>query len=281
MHLRTSFALRHTVAHRPARASAPVKWTSWQQRAQRHTHSGGQTRGGWKARNVLFGALGVSAASCCAVAVVAAVDREQMAAAATDLRAPQLPLHYDPAAFADHWDKHVCVQLARVGAIGTRVLPFLVRSVWLYYGPQASLRDATESDTVSASWGAELREMLVELGPTFIKFGQMLSIRPDLLPAAVLLELQRLCDAVPAFPTTLAIDLIEKELGSGAAERLFEGLDRNTEPIAAASLGQVYCVRLREKGKKPGEGALIALKVQRPDMVAAVSLGMQAVRIHV
>ena len=123
--------------------------------------------------------------------------------------------------------------------------------------------------------------MLVELGPTFIKFGQMLSIRPDLLPAAVLLELQRLCDAVPAFPTTLAIDLIEKELGSGAAERLFEGLDRNTEPIAAASLGQVYCVRLREKGKKPGEGALIALKVQRPDMVAAVSLGMQAVRIHV
>lgn len=280
LHIRASIALRYSAAQRPARASTPVGWwKAFQQNAQRHyTHTHGK-RGAWKARNVLFGALGVSAVSSSGVAVVAALDREKMATtAATDLRAPQLPLHYDPAAFADHWDKHVCVQLARIAAIGAHVLPFLVRSAWLYYGPHADLRDAAESELLSASWGAELREMLVELGPTFIKFGQMLSIRPDLLPAAVLLELQKLCDAVPAFPTTLAIDLIEKELGSGAVERLYEGLDRNTEPVAAASLGQVYCVRLREHGKKEGTGALVALKVQRPDMVAAVSLDLHLLR---
>ena len=62
-------------------------------------------------------------------------------------------------------------------------------------------------------YAIQLREALTQLGPSFIKFGQALSIRPDLMPTPFLFELQKLCDAVPSFPTRDAISVIEKELG--------------------------------------------------------------------
>lgn len=143
---------------------------------------------------------------------------------------------------------------------------------WVYTSHKGS-----ESDDAVARLGVDLRLLLVDLGPTFIKFGQMLSIRPDLLPASVLKELQKLCDAVPAFPTAEAIAVIESEFGRGAAARMFHGLDASTEPIAAASLGQVYRVHLRD-GRKQGRGTQVAVKVQRPDMVSAVSLDLLLLR---
>ena len=54
-------------------------------------------------------------------------------------------------------------------------------------------------------YAVELRELLTRLGPSFIKFGQAVSIRPDLLPSSFLFELQKLCDAVPSFPTQVMI----------------------------------------------------------------------------
>ena len=186
---------------------------------------------------------------------------------------PELPLVYNPAAFATYWDQHVCVQLSRVGTIASRVVPFIFRSAWVYANHQPLSDDGGSDDTV-ARLGADLRLLLVDLGPTFIKFGQMLSIRPDLLPASILKELQKLCDAVPAFPTAEAIAVIESEFGRGAVARMFDGLDASTEPIAAASLGQVYCVNLRDQGN----GTQVAVKVQRPDMVAAVSLDLLLLR---
>ena len=72
-------------------------------------------------------------------------------------------------------------------------------------------------------YAVELREMLTKLGPSFIKFGQAMSIRPDLLPSSFLFELQKLCDAVPSFPTHDAIGVIESELGIGVNE-VFEGI---------------------------------------------------------
>ena len=59
----------------------------------------------------------------------------------------------------------------------------------------------------------KLREVLTELGPCFVKLGQALSIRPDVLPSTFLDELQKLCDSMPSFPTPDAIAVIEKELG--------------------------------------------------------------------
>ena len=122
-----------------------------------------------------------------------------------------------------------------------------------------------------AARAAELRLILTELGPTFIKFGQMLSIRPDVIPPAAVYELQKLCDAVPGYPTPAALRLMEHELGA-PVRTLFEGIDESSEPIAAASLGQVYRCRLRSTGEE------VALKVQRPDMIRAVTLDLYLLR---
>lgn len=103
--------------------------------------------------------------------------------------------------------------------------------------------------------GEHIREMLQELGPTFVKFGQLLSTRPDLLPPDIIVELRRLQDDVPSFPVELAWRTIEDELGL-TVEQLF--LEFEDEPIAAASIGQVHRAVLPN-------GERVIVKVQRPD----------------
>ena len=82
---------------------------------------------------------------------------------------------------------------------------------------------------------SELRSALTRLGPAFVKLGQLLSTRPDLLPAPYLTELSRLQDALPGFPDDAAFKLIEAELGAPLAS-LYASI--TPRPIAAASLGQ-------------------------------------------
>ncbi len=107
---------------------------------------------------------------------------------------------------------------------------------------------------------ARLREALVELGPTFVKFGQALSTRPDLLSADVVAELSKLQDTVPPFPGEQAIALIEQTFGQ-PIDRLFKSFDR--EPFAAASLGQVHAAVLPD-------GSDVVVKVQRPDIAGRI-----------
>merc|ERR1719433_1343057 len=90
--------------------------------------------------------------------------------------------------------------------------------------------------------------------------GEILSEVVPYLSKLFIFELQKLCDAVPSFPTKEAIEVIESELGCNVGD-VFLGLEGDIPPIAAASLGQVYKVRLAQ-----GEGRLVAAKVQRPDM---------------
>jgi predicted unusual protein kinase regulating ubiquinone biosynthesis (AarF/ABC1/UbiB family) len=119
-----------------------------------------------------------------------------------------------------------------------------------------------------ARQGAWLRENLIKLGPTFIKIGQALGTRADLLPLAYVKELSTLQDKVPPFPTAEAFARIESELGRAVSEAYAE---IDTEPIAAASLGQVYRARLHT-------GEEVAVKVQRPALRETVGFDIALLR---
>jgi ubiquinone biosynthesis protein len=103
-------------------------------------------------------------------------------------------------------------------------------------------------------YGVRIRLALEDLGPIFIKFGQILSTRRDLLPDDVAVELAKLQDQVPPFPGKSARQLIEKALG-GSIENHF--LEFNEEPLASASIAQVHTAKLKD-------GTDVVLKVVRP-----------------
>jgi predicted unusual protein kinase regulating ubiquinone biosynthesis (AarF/ABC1/UbiB family) len=106
-----------------------------------------------------------------------------------------------------------------------------------------------------------LRQSLIGLGPTFIKIGQALGTRADLLPLAYVQELSTLQDQVPEFSTAEAFARIESELGKSLQECYAE---IDSTPVASASLGQVYRARL-------ASGEEVAVKVQRPDLERIIS----------
>ncbi len=121
--------------------------------------------------------------------------------------------------------------------------------------------------------GRHLREMFDELGPTFVKFGQLLSTRPDIVPPDIVVELQKLQDEVTPFPFEEVERVIERELGL-SVEQAFLEFDR--VPTAAASIGQVHHAVLPN-------GDRVAVKVQRPNaprqIEADLALMYQAARL--
>lgn len=116
--------------------------------------------------------------------------------------------------------------------------------------------------------GAKLREKLVTLGPAFIKIGQTLATRADILPVEYIQELAQLQDQVPAFPTEQARAIIEEELRA-RIEDIFNEFDN--KPVAAASLGQVYRATLRT-------GQIVAVKVQRPNIAELIESDILVLR---
>ena len=137
--------------------------------------------------------------------------------------------------------------------------------------PRWGTRD--EVDGQPSQRGQHLREMLDELGPTFVKFGQLLSTRPDVLPPDIITELRGLQDDVRPFPIADVEKVIEEDLGLTIGQLFAEF---NEKPIAAASIGQVHRATL-PNGKE------VAVKVQRPgaprQIEADVALLYQAARI--
>ena len=140
--------------------------------------------------------------------------------------------------------------------------------------PRCPGRRRSLGSTASASHrGQHLREMLDELGPTFVKFGQLLSTRPDIVPPDIIVELRKLQDDVTPVPFAQVEQVVQAELGL-PIERLF--LEFSERPIAAASIGQVHDAMLPN-------GRRVAVKVQRPNaprqIEADLALLYQAARI--
>src|SRR5437588_9616997 len=130
-----------------------------------------------------------------------------------------------------------------------------------------------QADGGRSQRGQHLREMLDELGPTFVKFGQLLSTRPDIVPPDIIIELRALQDDVRPFPFEQVEQVVETELGL-SLERAF--LEFEPSPIAPPAIGQVHRATLPN-------GRRVAVKVQRPgaprQIDADLALLYQAARI--
>jgi len=152
--------------------------------------------------------------------------------------------------------------------LAPRYLPRLAATVGLFtryglgdFADRSGLRALVEEETSSSNGSSPekaraFRKRLVELGPAYIKLGQVLSTRPDLLPESYVHELEKLQDDVPAISYEEVETVVEAQLG-GRMSKLFESFER--EPIGTASLGQVHAAVLRG-------GRDVVVKVQRPNI---------------
>ncbi|WP_317134243.1 AarF/ABC1/UbiB kinase family protein [Leptolyngbya sp. O-77] len=167
---------------------------------------------------------------------------------------------YDPEAIAQHYRARPWQVLWRAVSIA-----------WMFAGFLLGLQiDQWRGQTGDHHlWrAAQLRRILTRLGPTFIKVGQALSTRPDLIRKDFLDELVKLQDKLPPFPNDIAFSIIAAELERPVSE-LYQ--DISPEPVAAASLGQVYKAKLYT-------GETVAVKVQRPRLMPVITLDLYLLR---
>lgn len=167
---------------------------------------------------------------------------------------------YDPVAVAEHYRQRPLQVLNRIFAVLRPTLTFVLGLWW-----DSRRGIVVKNDRRRA---IQLRELLTKLGPAYIKIGQALSTRPDLVPPVYLEEFTRLQDQLPAFPNEIAYQFIEEELGQPPKEIYTE---LSAQPIAAASLGQVYKGRLKT-------GEEVAVKVQRPDLRERITIDLYILR---
>jgi len=218
----------------------------------------------------------VSAAAVATAAVNAAVSMKSLTAPSVDksyialdktdkeIDEEGLPLVYDKDLIEQFWKKERGALNQRWSYFVGKAVPFLTRLVTLFI----SEGEINERHIPGLSRQARLD--LQDLGPTFIKAGQMMSVRPDVLPQATLDELTKLQDGVVPFDTEVAVKQIEKELG-GPLGQFFTSISE--EPVAAASLAQVYLATLND-----GKDTKVAVKVQRPSVLSTVSKDLYVLR---
>ncbi len=186
-----------------------------------------------------------------------------------------------------NFDEVTAAQTSRDGKTGTRydrdaiarycrARPWLVlwratKIFWLFGNFVLHLlidRWTNQTERNQLKRAKEIRKILTSLGPTFIKVGQALSTRPDLIRKDFLAELIKLQDQLPPFDNTKALAIIEKQLGRPVTA-IYRQISRN--PVAAASLGQVYKGMLNT-------GESVAIKVQRPNLRPVISLDLYLMR---
>lgn len=145
---------------------------------------------------------------------------------------------------------------------------YMVEELGLYHLLSLPRRLVTQEAHLSLTLGERVRLVLEELGPTFVKLGQLASTRSDLLPDSIIQELVKLQDHVPPFSADSARQIVEQEMDQHIDE-IFESFD-NT-PLAAASIGQVHRAVLHG-------GQVVAVKIQRPGVLRTMSRDLEILR---
>ncbi|KAJ3691485.1 hypothetical protein LUZ61_020649 [Rhynchospora tenuis] len=184
-----------------------------------------------------------------------------------------VPETYDPQIVADYF-------LCRPHILGFRIIEILFAFLTASAKLRTSNMTMVEPDVQIAKrsmrfdsskyyMGQLLKETLLYLGPTFIKVGQSLSTRPDIIGSEICEALSDLHDKVPPFPRETAMKIIQSELGCPLDKKFSYISD---QPVAAASFGQVY------KGCTT-DGKIVAIKVQRPDVLRSVVRDMYILRL--
>ena len=176
-----------------------------------------------------------------------------------------LPFDYDPAALKSYFRSKPLTVLKRIVQVMTVGGGFAFRSTL-----DALFNRGAKDPDLEVKRAGELRDLITSLGPFYIKLGQALSIRPDVLSPRSMVELQKLCDKVPSYDSKLAFSIMERELGVSSLYEIFSEI--TPEPVAAASLGQVYKATLKTTKQT------VAVKVQRPGVLETVSLDLYLAR---
>ena len=132
--------------------------------------------------------------------------------------------------------------------------PFIIKILFLVIG--FNFRNKKNNNNLST--GAKLCNALQEMGTTFIKLGQFLATRPDIIGEDIAKELEKLQDKLPPFNLTVAKNILRKELGN----ENFEQITNISEPVAAASVAQVHFANIEISGQKKD----IAIKILRPNV---------------
>jgi hypothetical protein len=175
-----------------------------------------------------------------------------------------LPLIYDKKLIESYWKSQGSALTSRWTEFLGYALPYLTRIITILVSG-----GSPELKKQGAVLAKDARIIFEKLGPTYVKLGQMMSVRPDVLPKEALDELKILQDSVKPFDTETAIKQIESELG-GKLNQFFSEI--SIEPVAAASLAQVY------KAKLNSTGEFVAVKVQRPSVLETVSKDLYVLR---
>ncbi|TAG96657.1 MAG: AarF/ABC1/UbiB kinase family protein [Oscillatoriales cyanobacterium] len=167
---------------------------------------------------------------------------------------------YDPQAIAQYYRNRPWKAIWRTITVVWSFAGFILGMLWDSWQHEVAAHQPERA--------AHLREILTRLGPTFIKVGQALSTRPDLIRKDFLIELIKLQDQLPPFDSARAFEIIEVELDRKISDTYSQ---ISPEPVAAASLGQVYKARLIT-------GEEVAVKVQRPNLLPILSLDLYLMR---
>lgn len=179
---------------------------------------------------------------------------------------------YDPVKANEFYSERPLMVLKRILRLASLTSAFNTGLIfdWLVLGKLFKDEEFSALRENEPRRAKEALRLCTELGPTFIKLGQALSIRTDIVPEMYALELRQLQDAVPPFNSEEARAVLKEQLGVSNLDQIFETISQ--EPVASASIGQVYRGKLKD-------GKDVAVKVQRPGILAEIALDLHVLRL--